>query len=246
MTNDDRMGGGTPLERYLEGELDLRELPAEVRHDEARLAELLATHARSDARAPAGLRSDVMREIAGLEMDEERTRQANRRQGLLAWVTRPRTLRYTPVSAGAALAAAALVAFLIIPGGDAPEGTVSGPASIAPSAITTTAVPTAAPGARPATNGTGAVVTRFVFVAPDAESVTLAGDWIGWDTESIPLRQLRSTGVWTVDVLVPPGLHEYAFVVDGTEWRPDPLAGSQTDDGFGRTNSVLLVSGAEA
>ncbi len=48
-----------------------------------------------------------------------------------------------------------------------------------------------------------------------------------------------------MEVPVPPGVHEYSFVVNGTEWRPDPLANSQVDDGFGRTNSLVMVSASE-
>jgi hypothetical protein len=43
------------------------------------------------------------------------------------------------------------------------------------------------------------------------------------------------------EIALPPGLHHYVFVIDGAEWRPDPNAASQVDDGFGQRNSVLLV-----
>jgi hypothetical protein len=56
------------------------------------------------------------------------------------------------------------------------------------------------------------------------------------------LEDLRGTGVWTADVLLPPGVYQYTFIVDGTEWRPDPTAFSQVDDGFGQVNSVVIVS----
>jgi 1,4-alpha-glucan branching enzyme len=48
--------------------------------------------------------------------------------------------------------------------------------------------------------------------------------------------------VWTIDVPLEPGVYQYAFVVDGAEWRPDPRAVSHVDDGFGRENSVVIVS----
>jgi hypothetical protein len=34
--------------------------------------------------------------------------------------------------------------------------------------------------------------------------------------------------------------------VNGTEWLPDPRAVSQVDDGFGRVNSVVIVSNGNA
>ncbi len=46
--------------------------------------------------------------------------------------------------------------------------------------------------------------------------------------------------MWSVTVPLEPGVHDYAFVVDGEQWRPDPLAPS-VDDGFGGTNSRLAL-----
>jgi len=94
------------------------------------------------------------------------------------------------------------------------------------------------------TAGTDAVgvVTRFVLVAPEASSVTVTGDFASWNQQGIELQDLRGTGIWTTDVSLPPGVYQYTFIVDGTEWRTDPTAVSQVDDGFGRANSVVIVS----
>ncbi len=86
-----------------------------------------------------------------------------------------------------------------------------------------------------------AVTTRFVFIAPKAQRVAITGDWVHWDPEGIPLSSPRRDGVWVGEIAVPPGLHHYVFVIDGTDWRPDPNAASQVEDGFGQQNSVLLV-----
>jgi len=40
---------------------------------------------------------------------------------------------------------------------------------------------------------------------------------------------------------LPIGEHQYQFVVDGRTWRPDSTAHAQVDDGFGGTNSVIVV-----
>ena len=84
-------------------------------------------------------------------------------------------------------------------------------------------------------------VTRFVLVAPGASSVHLTGDFVGWSPEGIALEDPRGTGIWTADVPLPPGVYQYTFVLDGTEWVPDPRAVSQVDDGFGQINSVVIV-----
>jgi 1,4-alpha-glucan branching enzyme len=49
-------------------------------------------------------------------------------------------------------------------------------------------------------------------------------------------------GVWSVDVALPPGRHEYAFVMDGKRWSPDPAADRVSDD-FGTESSVVVVGG---
>jgi hypothetical protein len=89
------------------------------------------------------------------------------------------------------------------------------------------------------------VLTHFLLNAPDARQVALAGDFTDWQ----PAHTLTRTepGVWTVVVPLAPGIHNYAFIVDGERWVPDPNAPA-VDDGFGGLNSrlaVLAPDGAE-
>ncbi len=88
---------------------------------------------------------------------------------------------------------------------------------------------------------TAETTTRFVFVAPGASQVAVTGDFVNWDPDGIPLASPSRDGVWVAELRLSPGLYHYVFVLDGTEWRPDPNATSQVDDGFGRQNSLLLV-----
>jgi 1,4-alpha-glucan branching enzyme len=87
----------------------------------------------------------------------------------------------------------------------------------------------------------GQVYVQFVIAAPGARSVALAGDFSEW-SPSIELSDADLDGVWSARVALEPGVHEYMFVIDGSEWRPDPNSLSYTDDGFGQRNSVLAVS----
>lgn len=137
---------------------------------------------------------------------------------LADWWLRPHTVRLSPAAGALALAASAAL-LLLWPGAD----------------------PTGDAGAGPEV--TAQVVTRFVFVAPAASSVHLTGDFVSWSREGIALEDPRGTGIWTADVMLPPGVYQYTFVVNGTEWVPDPRAVSQVDDGFGQINSVVIVSG---
>src|SRR6266550_3897662 len=84
------------------------------------------------------------------------------------------------------------------------------------------------------------VTVRFVLVAPDAREVSLAGTLNQWDAHATPLIRSGPTGVWTATLTLPAGQHQYAFVVDGVRWVPDPGAPA-VDDGFGRRNSVLTL-----
>src|SRR5579862_4175867 len=59
-----------------------------------------------------------------------------------------------------------------------------------------------------------AFVVRFVFVAPDAERVSVVGDFDGWKPGAMPLHKL-SDGTWITDVPLAPGRYAYAFLVDG-------------------------------
>lgn len=171
---------------------------------------------KEDVRAPASFRADVMRAV-------EREHEPRWRR-VADWWLEPRTVRIRPAVGGMALAAS-LALLLLLPG-DPP---------VAPSAPTTRAAP-ASP----------QVVTRFVLIAPEAASVHLTGDFVSWSREGIALEDPRGTGIWTTDVVLPPGVYQYTFVVDGTEWVPDPRAVSQVEDGFGQVNSVLIVPGGEA
>lgn len=85
------------------------------------------------------------------------------------------------------------------------------------------------------------VYVQFVISAPEARTVALAGDFNEWNP-SIQLDDPDGDGLWTARVALEPGVHEYMFVIDGSEWRPDPNAVSYTDDGFGQRNSVLAVT----
>ena len=94
---------------------------------------------------------------------------------------------------------------------------------------------------RPDATPAGAIVTvRFVLTAPDAREVTVAGTFNQWDSHATPLVRTGTTGLWTATITLPAGHHQYAFVVDGVRWVPDPAAPA-VDDGFGRRNSVLTL-----
>lgn len=82
-------------------------------------------------------------------------------------------------------------------------------------------------------------LVRFVLHAPSAHDVRVAGTWNGWDTDREALHA-GPDGVFFATVSLPPGQHEYQFIVDGA-WMADPASPLSRDDGFGRRNSVLSL-----
>ena len=84
------------------------------------------------------------------------------------------------------------------------------------------------------------VKVRFDLMSRLAREVFLAGDFNNWNPNDLPLER-KDGGLWTTDVLLKPGAHEYLFVVDGT-WETDPTADSVPNP-FGTRNSVVHVSG---
>ncbi len=81
---------------------------------------------------------------------------------------------------------------------------------------------------------------RFEFRPPhQAQTVTLAGTFNEWSTTANPMRLEGDRFV--TELLLPAGTYSYKFVVNGSEWYPDPKNPQKTPDGFGGWNSVLEV-----
>jgi hypothetical protein len=133
-----------------------------------------------------------------------------------AWWWSPLPVRVSPL-AGLALAAglvAIAVASTRVVGGSTPS-----------------------PAVAQATHDTVTFV-RFVFVGR-ATRVALVGDFNNWGGEATSLTP-AANGIWTVSIPMTNGRHEYAFVVDGQQWMPDPLAPSSSDD-FDTKSSIITV-----
>ncbi len=84
------------------------------------------------------------------------------------------------------------------------------------------------------------VYVQFSLEAPNATSVSVAGDFSEWQP-AFSLEDPDGDGVWTARVPVEPGVYAYMFLVDESSWQTDPNAGRYQDDGFGNRNAVLAV-----
>lgn len=200
------------MHRVLDGELPREALSPEER---AQLDAFEAVLARGDALFQAeapDLTASVMERIGEAERGASAIARA------LDWLWRPRTVEFTlrpapALAAAAALALAVSLPFIADERSEDAAGTVAAEAA-------------------------SRVYVHFRLDAPGASRVELAGDFTEWE----PAHELYESrpGVWSIVVPLTPGVHDYAFVVDGERWVPDPL-GVPVDDGFGGTNSRLSV-----
>lgn len=171
------------------------------------------TRAFLDARPSPDVRAAVMRRIEELEPFVSPRRPGMlERMALLLWAPREVSIRpaFALVGVGAVL-----ILGLISYRGEAPpvtEQVASGPAP-------------------------PHVFVQFRLEAA-ASRVQLAGSFTNWEPRYELLQY--APGLWTITVPLTQGVHDYAFVVDGREWVPDPYA-PQIGDGFGGTNSRLTL-----
>lgn len=145
--------------------------------------------------------------------------RADVRRGPIDWLLHPRPIRVAPL---AAIAGALALVVAAGAGTRAAIGRRPAPAAVAQ-----------APGSPP---------VRFVVAVPGARTVALVGSFNDWNPSATPLRAAAAGSVWVVEVPLPPGRHEYAFVVDGARWLADPAAPGSGGD-FGAPNSVVTVAG---
>ena len=82
----------------------------------------------------------------------------------------------------------------------------------------------------------------FLYEAPAAQTVLLAGDFTGWQQAPVSLKKDK-TGIWKKSISLPPGRYEYRLLVDG-EWRDDPQCSARHPNQFGGENCVCVVNGA--
>lgn len=81
----------------------------------------------------------------------------------------------------------------------------------------------------------------FVFHDDDAKSVSVAGDFNGWNQLATPLER-DGSGLWSTEIAVPhSGRFEYKFIVNGQRWLEDPSNGMKAPDNHGGLNSVLVI-----
>ncbi len=139
----------------------------------------------------------------------------------LSWINSPLNMRITPLRIAVGTAMIILAVFLspMLDQVQAPDG-----------------------------QGTpGTVPVRFELGAgPQAvERVSVIGSFNDWTPESSVMRYDSESDVWYYETYLPPGDHEYVFLINGERVMPDPGARFSRSDGFGNVNSIMFVRSDE-
>lgn len=81
----------------------------------------------------------------------------------------------------------------------------------------------------------------FVYHDDTANSVSVAGDFNGWDQRATPLKR-NGSGLWSTEIEIRQARRfQYKFVVDGQRWIEDPSNGMKAPDNYGGLNSLLVI-----
>ncbi len=80
---------------------------------------------------------------------------------------------------------------------------------------------------------------EFTFRAPEARKVFLAGEFNGWDTQSLPMKKSKG-GIWKTKVELSPGRQEYKFFADDS-WVESLRGVEQVPNPLGTRNFIVLV-----
>ncbi|MDQ8164483.1 MAG: isoamylase early set domain-containing protein [Gemmatimonadota bacterium] len=94
---------------------------------------------------------------------------------------------------------------------------------------------------QPVASVSSAVPVAMAFELANAKTVSVVGDFNGWDPAANPMQRVGANGPWSTTLLAKPGRHTYAFLVDGTTLVADPRASKAKNPDFGGDASVLMV-----
>ncbi len=81
----------------------------------------------------------------------------------------------------------------------------------------------------------------FSVRAEAGSKVFVAGSFNNWNPTAKEMADKKGDGVYAVTLSLPPGVHQYKFVVDGT-WCADPECADWVQNEHGTLNSVKHVS----
>lgn len=85
------------------------------------------------------------------------------------------------------------------------------------------------------------IPTQFVLRSAAARSVSVVGDFNGWNPRGARLTRSSGGDLWSITIPIAPGRHTYGFMVDDSEFTLDPRAPKTRDPDLGVDGSVVIV-----
>jgi 1,4-alpha-glucan branching enzyme len=82
-------------------------------------------------------------------------------------------------------------------------------------------------------------VVEFLYVDPKALKVSVVGSFNDWAPNAHVMENKGDW--WSLEILLPPGRYEYAFLIDDRIWKADPLSLVKEKNGFDELNSILIL-----
>ena len=80
---------------------------------------------------------------------------------------------------------------------------------------------------------------EFTFYSNEAMTVTIAGEFNGWNTQSLPMTKGKD-GIWRSTVKLLPGRYEYKLFTDNS-WVENLPDAETVSNPFGTQNFVISV-----
>lgn len=78
-------------------------------------------------------------------------------------------------------------------------------------------------------------------IAGSVNNAFLAGDFNGWDTESIPMKKLKN-GEFSTSVNLDKGKeYQFKYLIDGKKWINEQEADKHVPNEFQTENSVVII-----
>ena len=81
---------------------------------------------------------------------------------------------------------------------------------------------------------------EFQVTAATGSKVSVAGTFNNWDPAKNPMNDNSESGHYKSVIAIPPGKHEYKFVVNG-EWFLDPNCSRRVPNCHGSLNNEICV-----
>lgn len=81
---------------------------------------------------------------------------------------------------------------------------------------------------------------RFRVYLPDAHRVELVGSFTDWRARAVPMVR-EDTGWWAVEAVLPPGDHDFSYLVNSSTWLADYAASGVKRNAYGGWVSQIHV-----